>query len=62
LSEDKAVTIGWVSLSKSGKSLSVKVLDQIFFVPLSDLFQVLNREIDRADLKQWIERNERPFE
>jgi len=52
--EDKAVTVGWVGLSKSGKSLVIKVLDQRFFVPLGDLYPVLNHVKDRASVKQWI--------
>jgi hypothetical protein len=55
LSEGKVVAVGWVSLSRSGKSLSIKVLDQTFFVPLRDLYQVLDRKRDRAEVKQWIE-------
>jgi len=38
---EEIVTIGWVSLSKSGKSLTVRVLNQLFFVPLRDLDSVL---------------------
>jgi len=58
LSEENVVTVGWVSLSRSGRSLSIKVHNQIFFVPLRDLYQVLDRRKERADLKQWIERKE----
>jgi len=54
LSEENVVNVGWVSLSKSGKSLSVRVHDQVFFVPLRDLYQVLDKRKNRADLKQWI--------
>jgi len=54
LSEENVVNVGWVSLSKSGKSLSVRVHNQVFFVPLRDLYQVLDKRKDRADLKQWI--------
>jgi len=45
LSELKAVTVGWVSLSKSGKSQSIKVLNQ-------------NQIKDRAEVKQWIEQEQ----
>jgi len=58
LSEGKAVTVGWVSLSRSGKSLSIKVLGQTFFVPLGDLHQVLDQKRDRAEVKQWVEEEE----
>lgn len=53
--EGKTVEVGWVSLSRSGKSLTVKVLGQIFFVKLGDLHQVLNGELRRASLWQWVE-------
>ena len=33
--EAEVVDAGWVSLSRSGKSLTIKVLDQMFFVPLA---------------------------
>ena len=52
------MTVGWVSLSRSGKSLSIKVLDQTFFVPLRDLYQVLDQKKDRAEVKQWIEQED----
>jgi len=58
LYEGKAVTVGWVSLSRSGKSLSIKVLDQTFFVPLRDLYQVLEQKKDRAEVKQWVEQED----
>jgi len=58
LSEGKAVTVGWVSLSRSGKSLSIKVLNQTFFVPLRELYQVLDQKRDRAEVKQWVEQEE----
>jgi len=58
LPEGNAVTVGWVSLSRSGKSLSIRVLDQRFFVPLRDLNQVLDQKTDRADVKQWVEQGE----
>jgi len=37
------------------KFLVARVLDQKFFVPLRDLYQVLERKRDRAEVKQWIE-------
>jgi len=52
------VTVGWVSLSRSGKSLSIKVLNQTFFVPLRELYQVLDQKRDRAEVKQWVEQEE----
>jgi hypothetical protein len=58
MSEGKVVTVGWVSLSRSGKSLSIKVLNQTFFVPLRDLYPVLDGRRERAEVKQWIEREE----
>ena len=63
MSEGEVVDVGWVSLSRSGKSLSIMVLNQIFFVPLRDLEKVLNEEQRRASVKQWIvkeQTNERP--
>jgi len=36
--EGKAVTVGWASLSRSGKSLSIEVMSQTFFVHLPDLY------------------------
>ncbi|UCE15515.1 MAG: hypothetical protein JSV12_06465 [Candidatus Bathyarchaeota archaeon] len=53
--EERIVNIGWVSLSKSGKSLTIKVLNQLFFVPLEDLDSVLKGYRNRADIKQWVE-------
>ena len=55
--EGEIVDAGWVSLGRSGKSLTIKVLDQIFFVPLRDLQKVLNEEEQRADVKQWVKRD-----
>ena len=55
--EGEIVDAGWVSLSRSGKSLTIKVLDQIFFVPIRDLQKVLNEEGQRADVKQWVKRD-----
>jgi len=54
LEEEKAVNVGWVSLSKSGKSLTLKVLDQLFFIPLGDLYQVLDKKKRRAFIKRWV--------
>jgi len=54
--EGEIVDAGWVSLSRSGKSLTIKVLDQIFFVPLRDLQKVLDEEERRVSVKQWVNR------
>ena len=59
--EGEVVNVGWVSLSRSGKSLTIRVMNQTFFVPLGDLQKVLNGERGRVDVKQWVER-ERPVE
>jgi hypothetical protein len=56
--EEKIVNVGWVSLSKSEKSLTIKVLNQLFFVPRRDLDSVLNGHRNRADVKQWIEQRQ----
>jgi len=53
--EEKIVNAGWVSLSKSEKSLTIKVLNQLFFVPLRELDSVLQGYQNRADVKQWVE-------
>jgi len=50
------VNVGWVSLSRSGKSLTIRVMNQLFFVPLRDLQKVLDEERGRVDVKQWVER------
>jgi len=42
--EEEVVNVGWVSLSRSGKNLSIKVLNQTSFVPLRDLQRVLDKE------------------
>lgn len=55
--EAEVVNVGWVSLSRSRKSLTIKVLDQMFSVPLRDLNRVLDGEERRADIKQWVERS-----
>jgi hypothetical protein len=52
---ERVVDAGWVSLSRSGKSLTIKVLDDIFFVPLSELDKVLRGDERRATVKQWRE-------
>lgn len=54
LEEDKAVNVGWAGLNKSGKSLTLKVLDQLFFIPLGDLYQVLDKKKKRAFIKRWV--------
>jgi len=54
--EGEIVDAGWVSLSRSGKSLSIMVMNQMFFVPLSDLQKVLDKKKARASIKQWIEK------
>jgi hypothetical protein len=35
--EEKVVNLGWVSLSKPRKNITIKVLNQRFFVSLRDL-------------------------
>jgi len=52
--EGEIVNVGWVSLSRSGKSLTIRVMDQMFFVPLHDLQKVLNEERGRVDVKKWV--------
>ena len=56
--EKKIVKVGWVSLSKSEKSLTIKVLNQLFFVPRRDLDSVLQGHRNRADVKQWVEQKQ----
>ena len=51
----EVVDVGWVSLSRSGKSLTIKVLDEIFFVPLRELHKVLDGDESRVAVKQWRE-------
>jgi hypothetical protein len=60
--EKKIVNVGWVSLSKSEKSLTIKVLNQLFFVPLRDLDSVLQGRRNRADVKQWVEQRQEGWE
>lgn len=60
--EEKIVTVGSVSLSRSGKSLTVRVLDQLFFVSLRDLDSVLKGYWIRADVKQWVEQRKEEWE
>jgi len=55
--EEEVVNVGWVSLSRSGKSLNIRVMNQMFFVPLRDLWKVLDEERRRTDVKQWIKRS-----
>ncbi len=43
--EGEVVNVGWVSLSRSGRSLTIRVMDQMFFVPLHDLQKVLNEDV-----------------
>jgi len=47
LPEENVVTVGWVSLS-------IRVLDQIFFVPLRDLNQVLGHKIRLAIAVEYL--------
>lgn len=54
--EEEVVNAGWVSLSRSGKSLNINVMNQMFFVPLRDLWKVLDEERGRVDVKQWVKR------
>jgi len=54
--EEEVVNVGWVSLSRSGKSLNINVMNQMFFVPLRDLWEVLDEERGRVDVKQWVKR------
>jgi hypothetical protein len=60
--EEKVVDVGWVSLSKSGKSLTIRVLDQLFFVSLRDLDSVLKGYRNRVDVKQWVEQRKEEWE
>jgi hypothetical protein len=54
--EEEVVNVGRVSLSRSGKSLTIIGMNQMFFVPLRDLREVLNGERGRVDVKQWVKR------
>jgi len=54
MGEEKVVNAGWISLSNSGKSLPIRVLNQLFFVPLRDLDSALKGDRNRADVKQWV--------
>jgi hypothetical protein len=54
--EGEVLNVGWVSLSRSGKSLNIRVMNQMFFVPLRDLWKVLEEERGRVDVKQWVKR------
>ena len=53
--EGNVVNVGWVSLSRSGKSLTIRVQGQSFFVPLGDLYKVLDKQRERAEVKKWVE-------
>lgn len=55
---EKVANVGWVSLSKSRKSLTIRVLDQLFFVPLRNLDLVLKGHRNRTEVKQWIEQRQ----
>jgi hypothetical protein len=55
---EKVANVGWVSLSKSRKSLTIRVLDQLFFVPLRDLDSVLKGHRNRTEVKQWVEQGQ----
>jgi len=55
---EKVANVGWVSLSRSGKSLTIKVLDQLFFVSLRDLDSVLKGHRYRTEVKQWVEQRQ----
>ena len=60
--EEKVVNVGWVSLSNSGKSLTIRVLNQLFFVPLRDLDSVLKGDRYQADVKQWVKQRKEEWE
>lgn len=51
----KVEDVGWVSLSRSGKSLTIRVLNEVFFVPLRELHKVLDGDESRVAVKQWRE-------
>jgi hypothetical protein len=53
--EGNVVSVGWVSISRSGKSLTIRVQRQSYFVPLGDLYRVLEKERERAEVKKWVE-------
>ncbi|MDH5783032.1 MAG: hypothetical protein OEZ35_05145 [Candidatus Bathyarchaeota archaeon] len=55
---EKVANVGWVSLSKSRKSLTIGVLDQLFFVPIRDLDSVLKGHRNRTEVKQWVEQRQ----
>lgn len=60
--EEKVVNVGWISLSNSGKSLTIRVLNQLFFVPLRDLDLVLKGDRYQADVKQWVKQRKEEWE
>ncbi|MGD8566099.1 MAG: hypothetical protein PVF96_07100 [Candidatus Bathyarchaeota archaeon] len=53
--KSEVVDTGWVSVSKSGKSLTIRIMDQLFFVSLKDLDSVLQGYRYKATVKQWVE-------
>jgi hypothetical protein len=53
--KSEVVDAGWVSISKSGKSLTIRVMSQLFFISLKDLDSVLQGHRNRATVKQWVE-------
>ena len=53
--KSEVVDAGWVSVSKSGKSLTIRVMNQLFFVSLRDLESVLQGYRNKATVKQWVE-------
>lgn len=55
---ENVANVGWVSLSKSRKSLTIRVLDELFFVPLRDLDSVLKGHRNRTEVKQWVEQRQ----
>gem|GEM_PF-4454271 len=46
--KEEVVNAGWVSLSRSGKSLKIMVMNQMLFLSLRDLRKVLNEERERV--------------
>lgn len=56
MSEEEVVNAGWIFLSRSGKSLNIMIMNQMFFVPLRDLRKVLEEKKGRVDVKQWVKR------
>ncbi len=54
----KVANVGWVSLSKLRKNLTIRVLDQLFFVPIRDLNSVLKGHRNRTEVKQWVDQRQ----